>query len=139
MILCWLAALVVVNEADLSSFSLCGFCWAKIHCVTSGSGSFKLMFGEGIKLTIETSEYHQFKSICILCIYSKIWISFDTTQKKCKFMAVYMKNHTFKHDILTNMKKADALLYNIFWLWAFIMQNMLTAITSCSLIISISH
>lgn len=31
-------------------------------------------------------------------------------------MAVYMKNHTFKHDILTNMKKADALLYNIFWL-----------------------
>lgn len=35
----------------------CDYCWAQIHCVTTGSGNLKLMFADGNKLTVESSEY----------------------------------------------------------------------------------
>lgn len=38
----------------------CDYCWTQIHCVTTGSGNFKLMFAEGNKLIVESSEYQQF-------------------------------------------------------------------------------
>lgn len=52
-----------VTGVDFSGSSLCTYCSHQIHCVTTGGGNLKLIFGKGTKLSIESSEYQE-------CIYS---------------------------------------------------------------------
>lgn len=36
------------------------YCSAQIYCVTDGTGNYKLIFGKGSKLIVETSKYLDF-------------------------------------------------------------------------------
>lgn len=49
----------VVSYCCVLSGAACGFCSDLIHCVTQTTGNYKLSFGKGTKLNVETSEYEK--------------------------------------------------------------------------------